>query len=281
MTASDPSPKSGGTLFVAGLVFLSFLGLAFLGLGIWGERRKMHEVRIEAGSPPTEVIEREGLVAYGWLQRKAVDDDQPLQLWVTVENHGDAITELRFVEFQLEGFERAACWSTSDPRVANCRSDRLPVGNQGVELASHQTVTFEASVKSTGVAGWFGFSGLMTWKNKDGTTLQLGIPIGPVQVGDPGGSWGQAIYTVLKDSLLPAVLLVIGFLFQRRTELLKQREEKAANQRAEAERKAADERARAERMAADQRAAEERNQISGMSLALWLVIPMPPLQLYA
>lgn len=216
------------------------LVLGVVCIGVWGELGRIDYRRIDPGLPQAEIQKRDDLAAYGWSENKRLGDEAA-RFWITVENRGDGeVSELRFVDFHFAGLEAAepsnvrdSCWSKAEHPVPICLRHRRPL-NQGVveKLDIGEMVTFEASLRAGSASvGQHDPVAILEWRS-GGQRKQVGVPIGPLWVENPASVWMRTLFSVLEDTLLPAVLLFLGWLFQRRSAQLEQEREEAAKRQA-------------------------------------------------
>ncbi len=214
---------------------LGSIALVFvLAFGIWGELSRSGAERDSSGLPQGNIQKRGDVVAYGWTESKRVGD-RPVKVWITAENKGaESITDLRVVDFHFMRLERAGtCWSRTAPHyVPVCLRKGRRVADQGVTLAAGEATTFQAEIQATpGAVGSYDPAAILEWRNHKKQRIQLGVPVGPVQVGKGKGSWARAVFAVLKDTLLPAALLALGWLFQQHSDRLEQERQEAEKKR--------------------------------------------------
>ncbi len=227
--ATDPalSPKAKRWLKIGGGALLALYILALL---VEPGKEEPATARFQSAAAAKKEAESgasgapKGLAAYAWIDTNRVDSSEPLTMWVTFENHtADAIHKLHFVQFNAPGFAVPECWYANtcmEGGEASATEHKLPD-----TLAAGESATVWAKLKPAAESGRYTVLAVFAWQQGK-EDFRSAVSAGPVEV---TAWWREAIQFVgkplrelVQGLALPAVLILLGWYFQRRD---KEREE--------------------------------------------------------
>ena len=198
-------------------------------------------------SPGNEVV------LSGGLSRTEAIVDEPFSFWVTIRNKtAQATSDIRFLrldstdyvvkEICWYGAKGETCWRPA--ATAGAAPGSFSASTSGIaiaaNLASGQSLAFWGVLRPVRSHDSQTVTVLILWTNADASTSLSAVDLGRFSV---PGAWQRfwaglkEVINPFKDFVLPAVLVWIGFGFQRRLQKLEDERRKQAEEIAEARRK--------------------------------------------
>lgn len=162
-----------------------------------------------------------------WTAEGGVASAEAVRLWILVDNKTkDDVHDLHFLTFETPGFDHVGpCWKEEVPICSpGSRSGLFKKAGLPPLLGKQQTAVIYASLRPRHWFGRHGASGILTWKNVAGQSLQRAVILPGVEVHSEVLDGLSGFVKAIEICALPLVVAALGLWWKRQEDLRQERD---------------------------------------------------------